>query len=57
MSRIRSVYLNDQEELGLQTFAEDNGMSINYVLRLALRSLLGLPIGPSDRKLVASLRQ
>ena len=51
MSQIRSVYLSDEEDEKLRALAERQSTSINYVLRVALRILLGLPVGSADREL------
>lgn len=53
MSRIRSVYLSDEEDEQLVALADERNMAVNYVLRIALRILLGLPVGTNDRDLVA----
>lgn len=44
MSRIRSVYLTDEEDERLVALAADRHTAVNAVARIALRLLLGLPV-------------
>jgi hypothetical protein len=39
----RSLWLTDQEERLVKQLAEVNAASVNMVMRIALRQLLGLP--------------
>ena len=41
--RIFSVYLTEAEEERILALAEANGTSINFVVRAAVRGLLGMP--------------
>jgi hypothetical protein len=41
--RIFSVYLTENEEDRILTVARTNGTSVNFVMRCAVRGLLGMP--------------
>ncbi len=41
-SRIHSVYLSEEEELAIREASRLNGTSVNFVLRVAVRRLIGL---------------
>lgn len=41
--RVKSVYLDEDEWAALVEIARENGQSANAVVRIAVRTLLGLP--------------
>lgn len=41
--RIHSIYLSAEEEQAVRRLAAANGTSVNFVVRVAVRTLLGLP--------------
>jgi hypothetical protein len=43
---IYSVYLTESEEQAVRAIAEENACSVNFVMRSAVRKLLGYP-GPT----------
>lgn len=44
MARSRHVYLDHEEDAALDAFVREYGSSASFVLRLALRVLVGLPV-------------
>jgi hypothetical protein len=38
------LYLTEKEYAALKRYAESRGESVNFVIRLALREVLGLPV-------------
>ena len=39
-----TIYLNAAEHVALKKMATENGTSINYILRTAVRAYFGLPV-------------
>jgi hypothetical protein len=44
------VYLNAEERDGLERLADAHATSLSYVMRMALRALLGLPVPHEFRR-------
>jgi hypothetical protein len=45
----RSIWLQREEDLALARYTRENGTSRGYVVRIALRLFLGLPVSSRER--------
>jgi hypothetical protein len=45
----RSIWFQREEDLALARYAREHGTSLGYVVRIALRLFLGLPVSSRER--------